>query len=280
MLETDRKKIIRLVDNFDIPSMDTNRATNSISFEVMANVLEGLTVLGENDVVKNGVATSWDISEEGTTYTFHLREDSVWSNGSPVTAHDFVYSWRRLADPKTSSQYQSMVETAQLKNYEAVMAGDLPTTELGVVAIDAYTLEVTLEIPVPFFLKLMTFGSFAPVNEAFVADVAGSFGTSVKTTLYNGPFMLTQWDSGYGYAFMKNPSYHSAKDIKIDGVTFRIVTDIADGVNLYENGKVDRVGLSGVFVEQYIDHPHFVNVFDTVLFYLIFNVDAQGMATE
>ncbi|MCK8061235.1 MULTISPECIES: ABC transporter substrate-binding protein [unclassified Fusibacter] len=279
-LETDGKKIIRLLDTSDIPSMDTNKATNSVSFEVMANVLEGLVMLGEDDVVEMGVAKDFTVNAEGTEYIFNLRDDSVWSNGTPVTAADFVYSWRRLADPATGSQYQFMVETAQLKNYAAVMAGEMPTTELGVEALDDYTLKVTLEIPVPYFVKLMTFPNFYPVNEAFVTANADSFGTSIETTLYNGAFMLTQWDIGYGYAFMKNPSYHSADMVKIDGVTFRQIKDVAAGVNLYETGEVDRCGLSGEFVEQYIDHPHFQVTQQTTLFYLIFNINNTGMSAE
>ncbi|MCK8061232.1 MULTISPECIES: ABC transporter substrate-binding protein [unclassified Fusibacter] len=279
-LESDGKKIIRLLDTSDIPTMDTNKATDAVSFEVMANVLEGLVMLGENDVPELGVATSYEISEDGLVYTFKLREDSLWSNGDKVTANDFVYSWRRLADPATASQYQSMIETAQLKNYAAVMKGELPVTELGVVALDDYTLQATLEIPVPFFIKLMTFPNFYPVSEAFVTEVGDAFGTSVETTLYNGPFQLNDWEIGYGYGFVKNDSYHSAQDVNIDGVTYRIIKDTAAGVNLYDTGEVDRAGLSGEFVEQYIDHPHFVVDSDVSLFYLIFNINNDGMDEE
>ncbi|MCK8061233.1 MULTISPECIES: ABC transporter substrate-binding protein [unclassified Fusibacter] len=277
-LDTDGKKVIRLLASSDIPSMDTNKATNSVSFEMMANVLEGLVMLGENDVVEPGVASDWTMSDDGLVYTFNLRDDSVWSNGEKVTADDFVYSWRRLADPATGSQYQFMVETAQLKNYAAVMAGEMPTSELGVVALDDRTLQVTLELPVPFFLKLMTFCNFYPVNEAFVTEQGDAFGTSIETTLYNGAFVLSQWDLGYGYAMSKNPAYYGAADVKVDDITFRIIKDVAAGVNLYETGEVDRCGLSGEFVEQYIDHPHFVVTNGTSLYYLIFNINNEGMA--
>jgi oligopeptide transport system substrate-binding protein len=276
-LETDGKKIIRLLDGSDIPTMDTNKATNSVSFNTMASVLEGLVYLGEDDIVIPGVALDWTTNADGTEYIFNLRNDSVWSNGEKVTAHDFVYSWRRLADPATGSQYQFMVETAQLKNYAAVMAGEIPSSELGVEAVDDYTLKVTLEIPVPYFIKLMTFPNFYPVNEAFVAQMGETFGTSIETTLFNGPFVISQWDIGYGYAYAKNLDYYNADSIKIDGVTFRIIKDTAAGVNLYETGEVDRCGLSGEFVEQFIDHPHFYVKKGSALYYLIFNIDNQGM---
>jgi oligopeptide transport system substrate-binding protein len=245
----------------------------------MVNVLEGLVMLGDGDVVVPGVATDWTVNEEGTEYIFNLR-DSKWSNGDAVTANDFVYSFRRLADPATGSQYQFMVETAQLKNYAAVMAGEMPTTELGVEAIDEKTLKITLEIPVPYFVKLMTFPNFYPVNEAFVTANADAFGTSIDTTLYNGAYYLSQWDIGYGYAMMKNDMYWDAANVMNDGVTYRIIKDTAAGVNLYDTGEVDRTGLSGEFVEQYIDHPHFTLKPGTATYYLVFNINNTGMAAE
>lgn len=275
-VDTDGKKIIRLLDGSDIPSMDTNKATNTVSFNAMGNVLEGLVTLGEGDVVEPAGATEWTVSDDGLEYVFKLRQDAVWSNGDPVTAHDYVYSWQRLANPDTASQYQFMINTSQLKNWEAVTAGEAPVTELGVEAIDDYTLKATLETPVPYFLKLMYFANFYPVNEKFVTEHATDFGTSKETTLYNGPYVISQWEIGYGYAFEKNPTYWNASNVKNDGVSFRIVKDASAGVNLYETGEVDRAGLSGEFVEQFIDHPDFKTRDNTQLMYLVFNINNQG----
>jgi oligopeptide transport system substrate-binding protein len=276
-LLTEGKKIIRLLDSSDIPSMDTNKATDSVSFELMSNVLEGLFSLGENDVVEMGVAKEFTVSEDGLTYTFMLREDAVWSNGTPVTAHDFVYSWRRLVDPATGSQYAFMGETAALANAAAIAAGEADVDTLGVEATDDYTLVATLDVPVPFFTKLLTFPNFYPVNQAFVESLeADTFGTTIDTTLFNGPFVLSQWELGYGQAMAKNDMYWNADVVMIDGVTYRIVKDAAAGINLYETGEVDRAGLSGEFVEQYIDDPNYYEVTDTVLFYLVFNINNTG----
>ena len=264
--------ILRQLDGSDIPSMDTNIATNSVSFEVMANTLEGLYMLGVNDVPEPGVATHYEVSEDGLTYTFYLREDSVWSNGTPVTAQDFVYSWRRLADPATGSQYAFMAETAGFVNAVAVMNGDMDPAELGVEAIDDYTVVAHLEVPVPYFVKLMTFPNFFPVNEAFVASVGEDFGTSVETAIYNGPFMLSKWEIGYEYEMVKNPTYWEADVVNLEVINYRIVKDASAGVNLYETGEIDKTGLSGEFVEQYLDHPHFIENGDTVLFYLVMNI--------
>lgn len=276
-LMTDGKKVIRVLDGSDIPSMDTNKATDSVSFEMMSNVLEGLFSLGENDVVEYGVAESYEVSEDGLTYTFKLREDAVWSNGDPVTAHDFVYSWRRLVDPATGSQYAFMGETAALQNAAAIMNAEAEVDTLGVEATDDYTLVAKLDVPVPFFTKLLTFPNFYPVNQAFVESLdADTFGTTIETTLYNGPFKLNSWELGYQFGFEKNDMYWNADVVNIDAVTYRIVKDAAAGINLYETGEVDRAGLSGEFVEQYIDDPNYYEITDTVLFYLVFNINNTG----
>nr|WP_256371202.1 MULTISPECIES: ABC transporter substrate-binding protein [unclassified Fusibacter] len=269
--DEDGKRILNLVTGHDIPSMDTNKATNDVSFEVMGNVLEGLFTFGEYDELEYGLAKSYHKSEDGLTYVFDLRENARWSNGAQVTANDFVYSWRRLADPKTGSQYQFMVETAALKNFEGVMKGTLETSELGVVALDDYTLEVTLEHPIPYFEKLMTFPNFYPVNQAFVEAVGDDFGTSMETTLYNGPFVLTEWNMAKGYAISKNENYWDSDHVSLDGVTFKQITDAEEGVKLYKEGEIDKTGLSSELINEYRDHPELKQRLRTAVFYLILN---------
>ncbi len=269
---TEGKQIIRLLSTSDIPTMDHSKATDTISLEVMANVLEGLTTLGAGDQLLPGGAESWQVSQDGTVYTFNLAKDAVWSNGVPVTASDYVYAWRRLADPATQSQYQSMIETAKIANYQAVISGAAPPESLGVVALDDYTLQVKLEMAVPYFLKLMSFPSFYPLNQAFVEAQGERFGTSSDSVLYNGPYIISQWQSGYGYSLTKNESYWKKATVLNDGITFRVVKDTLAGVNLYEKGEVDRAEIKGEFVEQYLDHPHFKIEEDVAIFYLVFNV--------
>ncbi len=274
---TDGKKIIRLFGGSDIPTMDTNRATDSVSLEIMANVLEGLTKLDENDMPVAAGASSWQVSEDGTEYTFHLVENAQWSNGAPVTAEDYVYSWRRLADSTTKSSYQLLIETAKIANYEAVINGEAPLDDLGVSAIDPYTLKVKLETPVPYFLKLMSFPSFFPVNQQFAEAKGEAFGTSLENTLYNGAYTISHWQVGYSYALAKNENYWNRQTVLNDGVNFRIVKDAIAGINLYELGEVDRAEVSGELVNQYIDHPHFVVEDGTAVFYLVFNVGNHNL---
>ncbi|TCT12149.1 extracellular solute-binding protein (family 5) [Natranaerovirga pectinivora] len=267
------EKVIRLVETSDIPTMDINKATDAVSFQAMANVNEGLFMLGENDVLELAIATGYEVSEDGLTYIFDLRDDSVWSNGDQVTAHDFVYSWRRLGNPNTGAQYAFMLETAGIKNASAVMNGEVALEELGVRAIDEYTLEVTLETPVPYFLNMMAFPSFYPINEDFAEAMGDRFGTSVDTTLYNGPFVLSNWQIGYGFEFIKNPNYYGADEVKMDRINFRIIKDVATSVNLFETGEIDRVRLSQDFVEKYIEDPNFIREEEPVIFYIDFNIN-------
>ncbi len=275
---TDGKRIIRLFGASDIPTMDTSRATDGVSFEIMANVLEGLTALDANDMPIPAGATSWDVSEDGKEYTFHLVENAQWSNGTPVTADDYVYAWRHLADPATQAPYQLLVETAQLANYESVINGEAPLDELGVSAVDLHTLKVNLETPVPYFLKLMSFPSFYPVNQQFAEAQGEAFGTSLENTIYNGAYTISHWQVGYSYAIAKNEKYWNKDNVLNDGVSFRIVKDAIAGVNLYELGEVDRANISGEFVEQYIDHPHFKVEDGTAVFYLTFNIGNRNLA--
>lgn len=271
-VKTDGLSIIRLAATSDIPSMDTNKSTDQVSFEVMGNVMEGLVMLDEHDQVKAGVAESWDVSADGLTYTFKLR-DSKWSNGDAITAQDFVDSWRRLTDPATGSQYAFMTESAGILNATAVMNGEMTPDKLGVEAIDEKTLKVTLAQPTPFFLKLMTFPSFYPINKAFVDSLGDEFGTAPDKVLYNGAYVLTQWDIGYGFGFRKNEAYWDAANTKNDGVDYRIVKEVSAAVSMYDNGEIDRCALSGEFVEQRQDSPDVLRIPDTAVFYLNLNIN-------
>lgn len=124
---------------------------------MIAATIEGLYTLDAAGSAVPAIATGYDLSEDGLTYTFHLREDAAWDNGTPVTANDFVYAWRRLVDPATASEYAFIMDVAAVKNAAAINAGEKPLEDLGVKAVDDYTLEVSLELPVPFSYSLWRF---------------------------------------------------------------------------------------------------------------------------
>lgn len=271
--EVNGKKVLRLQATTDLVTTDHTICTDAPSFILMAQTQEGLVHLDDKGNVLPGVAEKWEVSEDGLEYTFHLRNNAKWADGSPVTANDFVASWRRLADPKVASQYSSMIMTARIKNGDAVVAGEKPVEELGVVAVDEYTLKVTLENPVSYFFTLMSRGNFYPINEKFIESCGGKFGTTAEYSLANGPFKLTNWEIGYGYTVEKNPEYWDAANVKLDGITWRVIKDTAAAVNLYKTGEIDACKLSSEFVDEAIDRPDYKENKEGTVFYLILNIN-------
>ena len=271
--ESNEPKILRILDGSDIPSLDQSIATDNVSFEVLGNTLEGLFALVGANKLQNGVCESYTVSDDGKTYTFKLREDSVWTNGDKVTAHDFVYSWKRLANPETASQYAFMIETAALKNGSAIISGEIPVDDLGVYAKDDYTLVAELEAPVPFLTNLLSFPSFYPLNQKFVEEKGDAFGTTIENTLFNGPYVLSKWETEFEYAYNKNDMYWNKDSIKIDIITARIVKDRNTALSMYETGEIDSVGLTGEQIAQYEGHDDMVSTLDTTMLYLEFNQD-------
>jgi len=269
--ESSEPKVLRILDTSDIPSLDQSIATDTVSFEVLGNTLEGLFALVGENKLQNGVAESYTVSEDGKTYTFKLRKDSVWTNGEKVTAHDFIYSWRRLVNPETASQYAFMIETANFKNASAIMNGEKPVEELGVTATDDYTIVAELEAPVPFLANLLSFPSFFPINQKFQEAKGDAFGTSIDNTLFNGPYVLDKWETEFEYAYKKNENYWNKDNIKLDYITARIVKDPNTALSMYETDEIDVVGLSGEQVAQYEGHEDMIESIDTSVFYLQLN---------
>ncbi|MDZ4417035.1 peptide ABC transporter substrate-binding protein [Bacillus cereus] len=252
--KNETKQFINLPYIAEIPTMDVTKATDSESMNVMRNVFEGLYTLGEDNKLIPGVAQSYDVSEDKKTYTFHLRE-SKWSNGTPVTAADFVFSWKRAVNPNTAAEYAFLF--FDIKNAKRINSKELPIDQLGVKAIDDKTLEVQLEQPIPYFIDLITFATFLPINEKYFESQGKQFGLEAKQLVYNGAFVLDNWKHEQGFQLKNNPSYWDAKAVKLDEINFDVVKDKSTEINLYESGQIDRVGLTGEFVDKYRNNPDF-----------------------
>ncbi|PGQ47105.1 MULTISPECIES: peptide ABC transporter substrate-binding protein [Bacillus cereus group] len=248
------KQSISLPYIAEIPTMDVTKATDSESMNVMRNVFEGLYILGEDNKVIPGVAKSYEVSEDKKTYTFHLR-DSKWSNGTPVTAADFIFSWKRAVNPDTAAEYAFLF--FDIKNAKRINSKDLPIDQLGVKAIDDKTLEVQLEQPIPYFIDLTTFATFLPINEKYFESQGKQYGLEANQLVYNGTFTLDNWKHEQGFQLKKNSNYWDAKTVKLDEINFDIVKDKSTEINLYESGQLDRVGLTGEFVDKYRNNPDF-----------------------
>ncbi|HDR6957710.1 TPA: peptide ABC transporter substrate-binding protein [Bacillus cereus] len=252
--KNETKQSINLPYIAEIPTMDVTKATDSESMNVMRNVFEGLYILGEDNKVIPGVAKSYEVSEDKKTYTFHLR-DSKWSNGTPVTAADFVFSWKRAVNPDTAAEYAFLF--FDIKNAKIINSKELPIDKLGVKAIDDHTLEVQLEQPIPYFIDLTTFATFLPINEKYFESQGKQYSLEANQLVYNGAFTLDNWKHEQGFQLKKNSNYWDAKTVKLDKINFDIVKDKSTEINLYESVQLDRVGLTGEFVDKYRNNPDF-----------------------
>ncbi|AND11006.1 peptide ABC transporter substrate-binding protein [Bacillus thuringiensis] len=252
--KNETKQSIHLPYIAEIPTMDVTKATDSESMNVMRNVFEGLYTLGEDNKFIPGVAQSYDVSEDKKTYTFHLRE-SKWSNGTPVTAADFVFSWKRAVNPDTAAEYAFLF--FDIKNAKRINSKELPIDQLGVKAMDDKTLEVQLEQPTPYFIDLTTFATFLPINEKYFESQGKQYGLEANQLVYNGAFTLDNWKHEQGFQLKKNSNYWDAKTVKLDEINFDIVKDKSTEINLYVSGQLDRVGLTGEFVDKYRNNPDF-----------------------
>lgn len=265
---------LNLTSSSDIPSLDMSKATDSLSFSAANNVMEGLVRVDNDGNVVEGIAKEWSSSEDKRTWTFKLREDATWSNGDKVTAKDFEYGFKRTLDPSTASQYGFIM-------YDIVGAEDynigkvLDPESVGVKAIDDYTLEVNLVRPVNYFDRLMSFPVFFPQNEEFVTKQEDKYGTTDKSTLYNGPFTLTKWKLDDVYIMTKNQDYWDKDAVKLESVNTKIVKDGSADVNLYENGDIDFVGITNEFIDKYKDTEEFSTSKNATTFFMLINGDKK-----
>ncbi|MDM5194566.1 peptide ABC transporter substrate-binding protein [Bacillus hominis] len=243
------KQVLNRTENQEIPTMDTSKSTDTLGAQILGNTMEGLYRLDKDNKPIPAAAESSTKSEDGKKYTFKLRKDAKWSNGEPVTAKDFVYGWQRLLDKNTAAEYAFIAY--YIKNAEAINKGEKPVTELGAKAVDDYTLEVELEKPVPYFLNLLAFPSYYPLNEKFVKEKGEKFGLEADTTLYNGPFVMASWKHEQGWQLKKNDKYWDNKTVKLEEINYSVVKEVATKVNLYDTGSIDFTLLSGEFVDKY-----------------------------
>ncbi|MGN4425004.1 peptide ABC transporter substrate-binding protein [Bacillus cereus group sp. MYBK30-1] len=261
------KQVLNRTVTQEIPTMDSSKSTDTVSSQILGNTMEGLYRLDKDNKPIPAAAESSTKSEDGKKYTFKLRKDAKWSNGDPVTAKDFVFAWQRLLDPKTTAEYAFIA--FPIKNAEAVNKGEKPVTELGVKAVDDNTLEVELEQAVPYFLNLVAFPSYYPLNEKFVKEKGEKFGLESDTTVYNGPFVLKDWKHEQGWQLKKNDQYWDKKTVKLEEVNFSVVKEPATLINLYDSGQVDFALLNGEFVDKYRNKKDEFGTYSQVSTYFI-----------
>ena len=251
------------------PQLNSMKATDQVSIMVLSHVMEGLTRYDRRGNVIPGVAERWEISDTGAT--FWLRKDSLWSDGQPVTAHDFVFAWRNALKPETASEYAFILYP--IKNAEAVNTGKMSLDQLGVVAEDDYTLKVTLERPTGYFLKLTAFSTYFPVREDFFKSKGDTYAADADDLLYNGPFVMTEWVHSASLKMVKNQNYWDKDTILLNGINADYITaDTRARLNLFIDGKIVHTRLDGETYKDALTQRFRIRRFTTgSVFFLEYN---------
>ncbi|MBC3214923.1 ABC transporter substrate-binding protein [Serratia fonticola] len=221
----------------EVASLDPHKVEGTPESNIILNLLEGLVSTDANGHLAPAVAENWE-NTDYQTWTFHLRPGAVWSDGSPVTAQDFVYSWQRLADPKTGSPYASYLQYARIENIDAILAGKKPPESLGVSAIDDKTLRVTLSEPVPYFVSMLSHTSMKPVKQS-VVEKFGDKWTLPQNYVGNGAYRLSEWVVNEHIMLERSPSYWNNSKTVIEQATFLPLSSEVSDINRYRSGEID-----------------------------------------
>ena len=251
-----------------IRDLDSTTTTDEVSTNVLVNVIEGLYRLDENARPVPAQAKGVQISDDGLTYTFTLRDGIKWSNGDPVTSHDFKYAWLRAIDPKTAGQY-SYIITTFVKGASEFNTGKGSADDVAIEAPDDKTLKVTLVAPSPFWLGLAGFFTYYPQNQKFVEQQGEKYAQNADALLFNGPYTLTAFESTQGATLVKNKDYWDAGSVNIPKVEYKIVKATDTAVNLYESGDLDETEIDSEYVNAWKDKPDFYTTTFFVTWYLV-----------
>lgn len=232
-------KYLRYSAGTEPETLDPRKSTGSPEAIAEAQIFEGLTVLNDKDAPVAGVAEKWEVSPDGLTYTFSLRANAKWSNGDPVTAHDFEYSWKSTLNPALGAKYA--YQLFYLKNGESYNKGLAAADTVGVKAVDDRTLKVTLEKPTPYFLSLTAFHTYYPVNRKTVA-ANDKWAADPKTLIGNGPFKVTAWVHNSKLEFAKNEHYWDAAKVKMNKMEFILTDSATTELAMFDNNQIDLGG--------------------------------------
>lgn len=221
----------------EVQSLDPHKIEGVPESNVNRDLFEGLLVTDVDGHPAPGVAEKWE-NKDFKVWTFHLRKDAKWSDGTPVTAEDFVYSWQRLANPNTASPYASYLQYGHIANIDDIITGQKPVTDLGVKAIDANTFEVTLSEPVPYFYKLLVHPSVSPVPKAAI-EKFGEKWTQPANIVTNGAYKLKDWVVNERLVLERNTNYWDNAKTVINQVTYLPIASEVTDVNRYRSGEID-----------------------------------------
>jgi oligopeptide transport system substrate-binding protein len=251
-----------------VRDLDSTTTTDSASTNIIDNVMEGLHRLDPDEQPVPGQAESYEVSDDGLTYTFTLRDDIKWSNGDPVTSQDFKYAWLRALHPDTAGQYAYILSTF-IKGADEFNTGKGSAEDVAIETPDNKTLRVTLVGPSPFWLGLTSFFTYLPQNQKFVEQQGEQYAQNENALIYNGPYTLTDFESTQGATLVKNDGYWDAENVDLQKVEYKIVKETDTGVNLYESGELDEHEIEADYVTEYKGTPDYWSQTYFVSWYLV-----------
>ncbi|MGX7077701.1 peptide ABC transporter substrate-binding protein [Globicatella sanguinis] len=268
-IDPDVEQTLSIMTIGELSTLDSALSNDTPSSDMDGQIFEGLYRVTTGTEVQLGQAEKVEISDDGLVYTFTLRDGLVWSNGSPITAEDFLYTYQRLVSPDNQNT-SSSVEI--FKNAAKIRKGEMDVSELGVKALDEKTLEITLEYPNPYLPKILTGTRFLPVSKEFVEEKGDAYGTSAENIVSNGPFTISDWTgTELEWTLKRNENYWDADNVYLDEVLVSVVKETGTGADLYDAGEIDYAILSDSFVGQYEGNEGFNTLPRATLGYIMFN---------
>lgn len=235
----DTQEMVFVLNN-EPDGIDPNVTNNSFATPFLSNCFEGLVTYDEKGEVVPGNAESWESNDDLTVFTFHLREGLKWSDGTALTANDYVYSALRVLTPETTSQYVNMISD-YVVNGQEFYDGTASAEDVGIKALDDNTLEFTLKAPCPYFIDLVSMWVYFPVQQATIEANGDKWTASAEAYVSNGPFKITEMNMGESMVLEKNENYWNAENVTLEKLTFRYVLDTSTALTAYESGEVDGV---------------------------------------
>lgn len=271
------EKVLYLNNGQEPTSFDPPIGFDSVSWQALNNLMEGLTRLGKNHEPEAAIAEDWDLSDDGKTYTFHIRENAKWSNGDDVTAGDFVFAWKRLLNPETGSPAAFLGYF--IEGGEAFNNGEGSADDVAVKAVDEKTFEVTLISPQEYFLSVITNPAFFPVNEKVAAENPEWF-SEAETFVGNGPFNLAEWEHDSHFLMEKNDQYWDAENVKLDKVHWAMVDDTNTEYQMFQAGDLDTSDVPADLSEQLFGEGKVEVVDQAGDYFYRFNVTKEPFQNE
>lgn len=257
----------------EINTLDISKNTDTYSSIAIGNSGSNLLRRDKKGELKPDLAEKVEVSDDGLTYTATLRDNLKWSDGSDLTAEDFVYTWQRIVDPTTASEYAYLASDAHVLNAEEVIAGTKSVDELGVKA-DGNKVIFTLSSPSPQFMSLLSFTNFMPQSKAFVEKAGADYGTNSDKALYSGPYTVEDWNGTSGtFKLVKNKYYWDADNVKNEKVIIQTIKKPDTAVQMYKDGELDAAGISGTeaIYNANKNNKDVVQVPEATTSYLVYN---------